>query len=178
MRMKNTSAEHLKASVGMKANNDDSKRNFGLIDDAIFIIRHGNIHRAGQAMCQEDNDYEQRVEPPVTIRQSKREIDGEEAESPVIGSVHGLNSKLQEFLLVVCKTNAAAYDQDYSVVLHCQRAVQTHRRRVLQKDNLKKLKKTSKKLIGCTNSLIHEDVAKQQHSCSTNLTDAVQLSEA
>ena len=54
--MKNTSAEHLKALISMEANNDDSESIFGLLDDIIFIMGHGDIHKAaGQAMCWRNN---------------------------------------------------------------------------------------------------------------------------
>ena len=53
-----------------------------------------------------EKQWWQGVELLVTGRQSKREIDDDEAESPVIGLVHGFNSKLQDSLPVFCKTNA------------------------------------------------------------------------
>ena len=99
----------------MKADNDDSKRNVGLLDDNISIKVCGDIHKtAGQAMCWGNNYYGQDIELLVTVRQSKREIDGDEAESTVIGLVHQLS---------FCNANAAAYNQDCSVALYNQRAV-------------------------------------------------------
>ena len=48
--IKNTSTEHLKASIGMKANDE--------LNDTISIMGHDDIHKAGgQAKCQGNNDY-------------------------------------------------------------------------------------------------------------------------
>jgi hypothetical protein len=51
--MKNTTDSQLKASIGVRANNDASECNFGLLHDSLSIMGRGHLHRAAdQAMCQ------------------------------------------------------------------------------------------------------------------------------
>ena len=62
--MKNTTDAQLKASIGVRANNDASEHNFELLNDSLSIIGLGHLHRAaGQANCLGNNDNEMKMMP-------------------------------------------------------------------------------------------------------------------
>ena len=64
--MKYTTDAQLKASIGVRASNDTSERNLGLLIYSLSIMGWDHLHRAaGQAMCTGNSDFDRGVETLV-----------------------------------------------------------------------------------------------------------------
>ena len=152
---KMTTEEVRRASVGLRANNDPSERNFGVFSDAFQHCRGMGIGEATALGTTRDNDdFGRGASDLVTGKRSKAERDGAVIEAADIGLFHEMPTELTDTLIVTSKRHAKESRRRFTASLDEQAAESEKKMKALR----------GKKLTAAQGTLIDAMYLNQQYN--------------